>query len=201
MTTLSTTVMDPFSIELDLEEGLMHGARNRLVRRASDMRGYYVDKAALEELIVEGNDPVHYEVFEIPVPATYGHLMSCISMLHPGKVGDEYSMTKGHYHRIVGTAEIYLCLRGAGYMLMKTAAGQCKAEPMRRGKMVYVPPSWRTGPLTRAGNRWSVSASIRLRQGTTTATLPRRGFPEEFLNAKASVLLSEQKGLSHFMPH
>jgi hypothetical protein len=59
MTTLSTTVMDPFSIELDLEEGLMHGAGNRLVRCASDMRGYYVDKAALEELIVERNDPVH----------------------------------------------------------------------------------------------------------------------------------------------
>ena len=27
-------------------------------------------------------------------------------------------------------------------MLMKTSEGQCKAEPMSRGKMVYVPPCW-----------------------------------------------------------
>jgi len=142
MTTLSTLVMDPFSIKLDLEEGVMHDAKNHLVRCASDMRGYYVDKAALEELIAEGNDPVHYEVFETPVPQAYGHLMYCVSRLHPGKVGDEFFMTKGHYHSIVGTAEVYLCLRGEGYMLMKTSEGRCKSEPMSRGKMVYVPPCW-----------------------------------------------------------
>jgi glucose-6-phosphate isomerase len=57
-------------------------------------------------------------------------------------VGNEYFMTKGHYHTILHTAEIYLCIRGEGYMLMKTGEGQCIAEPMRRGRMVYVPPYW-----------------------------------------------------------
>jgi len=40
------------------------------------------------------------------------------------------------------TAEIYLCLRGEGFLLMKTADGKCLAEPMTRGRMVYVPPFW-----------------------------------------------------------
>ena len=142
MTNPPTIVMDPLSIELDLQEGLMPGARIRMVRCASDMRGYYLDNAALEKLIVEGNNPVHYEVFENPVPHVPGHLMYCISMLYPGKVGDEYFMTKGHYHRILDTAEIYLRLRGEGYLLMKTSKGQCKVEPLRRGMMVYVPPCW-----------------------------------------------------------
>ena len=37
---------------------------------------------------------------------------------------------------------MYLCLRGQGYMMMKTAAGQWAAESMRRHRMVYVPPNW-----------------------------------------------------------
>jgi glucose-6-phosphate isomerase len=51
-------------------------------------------------------------------------------------------MTKGHYHTIAETAEIYLCLAGEGFMLMKTADGKCNAQAMSRGKMVYVPPYW-----------------------------------------------------------
>jgi glucose-6-phosphate isomerase len=80
------------------------------------MRGYYADEAALERLIARG-DPVHYEVFEVPVPEARGHLMYCISRLRPGSVGGECFMTKGHYHRVAKTAEIYLGLRGRGLLL------------------------------------------------------------------------------------
>jgi len=131
----------PFGVDLDLDTGVMANARNHSVRRASDMRGYYADPAALETLIRQG-DPIHYEVFELPVPEESGHLMYCISRLQPGTVGAEYFMTKGHYHQSAGTAEIYLGLRGQGYLLMKTAGGQCHAEPLARGHMAYVPPFW-----------------------------------------------------------
>jgi glucose-6-phosphate isomerase len=154
---MSTTPPDfvvPFGINLDLENGWMVDAKHHLVRRASDMHGYYRDEPALEKLIREQQDPVHYEVFEVPVPNTYGHLMYCISSLNPGRVGHEFFMTKGHYHQVENTAEIYLCLRGEGFMLMKTAQGKCHAEKMTRGRMVYVPPRWAhrsintgTGPL------------------------------------------------------
>jgi glucose-6-phosphate isomerase len=69
-------------------------------------------------------------------------LLLCISKLQPGVVGQEYFMTKGHYHAQSGTAEVYLCLCGRGYLLMKTAQGQCVAEPLARGRLVYVPPHW-----------------------------------------------------------
>jgi len=131
-------IMTPFGIEIDLETGAMPEATNHIKRRASDMRGYYQDAAALERK----GDPLHYEVFEHPVPEAPGHLMYCISKLYPGTVGQECFMTKGHYHTISETAEIYLCLRGEGQMVMKTAAGRFDATPMRRGMMVYVPPHW-----------------------------------------------------------
>ena len=51
-------------------------------------------------------------------------------------------MTKGHYHQIAQTAEIYLGLRGTGFLLLKTPEGRVAAEPLARGRMVYVPPGW-----------------------------------------------------------
>jgi len=134
-------LMQPFAALIDLSEGAMLDSTRRTERRASSMRGHYADAKALELLIAEG-DPLHYEVFEKPVPEEYGHDMYCISKLQPGLVGDEYFMTKGHYHSVIQTAEIYLCLRGQGYMVMKTKDGRFAAERMERGRMVYVPPFW-----------------------------------------------------------
>ena len=115
-----TTFINPFGVDLDLEQGLMNRAKNHVIRRASDMRGYYADEGALNRLVANQKNPVHYEVFEVPVPEEHGHLMYCISTLQPGRVGDEWFMTKGHYHSVPDTAEIYLSLRGEGYMMMKT---------------------------------------------------------------------------------
>ncbi len=139
---MQTEFMNPFGLEIDLVTGDMPQATNHIERLASDMRGYYADGGALNKLITENDDPLHYEVFEAPVPKEAGQLMYCISKLQPGRVGDEFFMTKGHYHTVAETAEIYLCLRGDGYMLMKTPDGNCTAEQMIRGRMVYVPPYW-----------------------------------------------------------
>jgi glucose-6-phosphate isomerase, archaeal len=136
-----TTLIEPFVIDVDIDNATMPEATNLIVRRASDMRGHYADEAALEALIA-GGDPVHYEVQEKPVPSEYGHLMYCVSILHPGRVGNEFFMTKGHYHTVLETGETYLGLKGEGYMLMKTPDGESRALPISRGKMVYVPPYW-----------------------------------------------------------
>lgn len=134
-------LMTPWGVDIDLVEGEMKQPDRVLVRTAADMTGYYRDEAALQRLVAD-HDPVHYEVFEKNIPEEYGHLLLCISKLYPGRVGEECWMTKGHFHTVSGTAETYLCLRGQGYMLMKTSDGRCVAEPMRRNRMVYVPPFW-----------------------------------------------------------
>lgn len=140
-------LLQPFGVTVDLIEGVMEQPDRHVVRNASVMRGYYADAAALERLIAERHDPLHYETFEMDVPEERGQLCFCISKLQPGRVGDEFFMTKGHYHTVAETAEVYLCLRGQGYMLMKSppdARGQsrCVAEPMLRNRLVYVPPYW-----------------------------------------------------------
>jgi len=142
MTTItSEELMMPFGVDIDLIHGTMSNPDNHLIRRASDIKGYYADAAALGRLI-DGGNPVHYEVFEKHIPEVYGQLLFCISKLQPGQVGEECFMTKGHYHTVVQTAEVYLCIAGEGMIAMKSAAGRWEAQRMRRNRMVYVPPYW-----------------------------------------------------------
>lgn len=142
MTSNETQYFLPFNVDIDLENGAMMAPDRRAVTRASAMRGYYKNEAALEKLIAEGEDPTLYEVFEKNVPQAAGHVLFCISKLLPGRVGDEFFMTKGHYHEVLETAEIYLCLTGEGFMMMKTPTGEVRIEEFKRGRMVYVPPCW-----------------------------------------------------------
>jgi glucose-6-phosphate isomerase, archaeal len=91
-------LMQPFGVTIDLVEAVMENPARHAARRASVMRGYYADQAALERLIVEHNDPLHYETFEMDVPEEPGQLVFGLSRLRPGLVGNECFMTKGHYH-------------------------------------------------------------------------------------------------------
>jgi glucose-6-phosphate isomerase, archaeal len=172
--------MQPFSSDIDLVEGTMKDWTNHVVRNASAMRGHYRDAAALERLIANG-DPVHYEVFERPVPEVYGHLMYCISTLQPGLVGQEYFMTKGHYHAVIETGEIYFCLRGTGLMLMKTKDGQFAEQLMERGKLVYVPPYWAHRSVN-TGSEPLVSLCIyNAEAGHNYGDIETEGFPKRVM--------------------
>ena len=185
----STTLIQPFGVEIDLQEGVMKNATSHVARQTSDMRGYYADEAALEQLISEQDDPLHYEVFEIPVPHENGHLMYCISKLQPGLVGAEYFMTKGHYHTVVETAEIYLCLRGEGLMMTKTSDGQCGWEEFRPGRMVYVPPYWGHRSIN-TGNEPLISFCVYpANAGHNYGDIQSEGFPRRAFNREGKTVV------------
>lgn len=133
-------IMLPLSFELT-KDNIILNPKNHIVRKISSMKGHYKDEKAFNELVSKG-DLMHYEIFENSMPEEYGHLISGISKLYPGKVGNEYFMTKGHYHTIENTSEIYLCLDGEGYMLMKTRDGNVNCQKMIKNTIVYVPPFW-----------------------------------------------------------
>jgi len=129
-----------FTVDFDLKTGLSETAKSSK-RTVSSMRGMYADDAATEELIANG-DPLVYEFYELGAPETPGDLAFGSSIVYPGKVGDEYFMTKGHFHTILETAETYYCLQGHGYMLLENPEGDWSAQEMTPGKTVYVPPRY-----------------------------------------------------------
>ena len=105
------------------------------------MQGQYLDSAAYEAMAGDG-DTLLYEVYELARPHEAGEVLHGISIVHPGKVGDEYYMTKGHFHTILETAEIYVCLSGQGVMVMETPEGDWAVEDLAPGRVLYVPPRW-----------------------------------------------------------
>jgi glucose-6-phosphate isomerase len=133
--------MKPFATMLSFAERTITPYSQRIERRLSDMRGMYQDAAATEAVLARG-DPLIYEVYAVDVPEKAGQLLHSLTVLQPGRVGDEYYMTKGHFHVVMDTAEVYLGLEGEGYLLMQTEDGDIQALKMQRGTIAYVPPDW-----------------------------------------------------------
>jgi glucose-6-phosphate isomerase len=132
----------PFSFEIiHAEEILPSKFDNHIIRKLSDLNGQFVDQQAYQAML-EKENTILYEVYEISRPEVPGELLHGVSIVHPGKVGSEFFMTKGHFHAALESAEIYYCLKGEGFMLMETPEGQWAAEPMHPKTVLYVPPRW-----------------------------------------------------------
>ncbi|MGQ9629739.1 MAG: glucose-6-phosphate isomerase family protein [bacterium] len=133
--------IEPFGLGIDMDTGELLECDKKVLRYLSETKDIYADYREAEK-ILECGDVLTYEVHIVDIPESDGHLGFCLSITHAGRVGREYFMTKGHYHSKEGTAEIYICLRGRGYMLMETRDGRTAEVPMSRGRVVYVPPYW-----------------------------------------------------------
>lgn len=132
---------NPFSRLIQPETCIPDEYDNHIVRHLSAMCGQFVDVDAYETAL-EKEDHVLYEVYELTRPEIDGELLSGTSIVHPGKIGAEYNMTKGHFHTVLETAEIYYCLQGEGKMVMETPEGDWAVEDLTPGRVLYVPPRW-----------------------------------------------------------
>lgn len=131
----------PYTFQLEPPDFIPSTYDNHIQRRLSAMRGQYADEAALARML-EQEDTLLYDVYELRRPEIAGEILHGISIVHPGKVGDEYFMTKGHFHSVLETAEIYYCLKGQGVMVMETPEGEWAVEALYPGRVLYVLPRW-----------------------------------------------------------
>ena len=137
-----TSLMEPFAATLDLQTGVIAPTTGVVERRLRDMRQMYADAAAVDRILAEEGDRLIYEVYPVALPEAAGHVLYSTTIIHPGRVGDEYHMTKGHFHTRRATAEVYLGLSGEGYLVLQSDAGAVRGVPMRAGTVAYVPPNW-----------------------------------------------------------
>lgn len=124
-------------IDFDMQSGLSQ-SRKPLQRHLSKMKGMFANEAAYKDQL-QKEDVLVYEFFDMGVPNSEKEVAYGTSITYPGKIGDEYFMTKGHFHTVLDTAEVYYCLRGHGYMLMENPEGDWEAQELTPGKALYVP--------------------------------------------------------------
>lgn len=127
-----------FTIDFNLLNGMSSKAATSK-RYLSKIKGMFADEEAAEKLIEREGDRLVYEFHEMGVPEHPGDLAYGISIVYPGKVGNEYHMTKGHFHTILDTGEVYYCLSGHGYMMLESPEGDWSCLELLPGKMVYCP--------------------------------------------------------------
>ncbi|MEM8783784.1 MAG: glucose-6-phosphate isomerase family protein [Planctomycetota bacterium] len=111
---------------------------NRLVRRVGDLSGAYADEAAWRALDAE---TIAYTA-DLYLPVEEGRpggLYFGNTRLEPGLVGDEYAMTKGHFHAKRDAAEYYWCVAGQGALILMDEDRRCRAEAMSPGSLHYIP--------------------------------------------------------------
>ena len=131
----------PFTFRVDALKGKISDPDTHIIRKLSSMKGQYLDEKAFDEML-GSDDCILYEVYERLVPEIEGELLQGMSIVHPGKIGKEYFMTKGHFHSILDTAEFYYCVKGHGYMMMENPEGEWSAEELKPYTALYVPGRW-----------------------------------------------------------
>lgn len=131
----------PFKFSLIFPDAIPSQVDNHIQRHLSAMKGQFLDDQAFEAMLAD-QDQLIYEVYEIRRPEVAGELLLGVSVVHPGRVGREFFMTKGHFHTILETAEVYYVLKGEGFMVMETPEGECVVESLSPGQVLYIPPRW-----------------------------------------------------------
>jgi glucose-6-phosphate isomerase len=134
--------IEPFASRIDLGAGTLEPAAAIIQRKLSDMRSAYADEAAVEQILAAEGDRLIYEVRAAGIDEVEGHIPHSTTVIQPGRVGDEFHMTKGHFHVKRDRAEIYLCLAGQGQLILQAEDGTVRTVAMERGTVAYVPPNW-----------------------------------------------------------
>ncbi|QSH41512.1 glucose-6-phosphate isomerase family protein [Lentisphaerota bacterium ZTH] len=124
--------------KLNLNDGCIEGAAVK-IRKLSELQECFADETAYAAALAEG-DKVVYSVSSIEPGDNGGDLHFGLGMIMPGRIGDEYYLTKGHFHEKREAAEIYIGLKGKGAMLLEDElSGDSRTVEIKENTVIYVP--------------------------------------------------------------
>ena len=124
---------------IDWSTGSLVGLNVReSVKTLGQMQGLFQSQNDFERMDL--NTIIYRVRWHTPVPdGTEGGLFWGTTVIEPGRVGDEYFMTHGHFHVKRDRAEYYGCIEGKGMLIMMDTARHTWAEWMAPGSLHYVP--------------------------------------------------------------
>jgi glucose-6-phosphate isomerase len=110
----------------------------RSTKHLSQIRNLFFDQESAAALDPE---TIIYRIeYWLPVEeGTPGGLFWGTTVIEPGKVGDEFFMTHGHFHANRDRAEFYATVRGQGALILMDESGQTRLEAMLPGSLHYIP--------------------------------------------------------------
>jgi len=132
--------MFPEGVTIDPATGNVTPSTGEYIKRLSEFRGVYRDGKALDDKIASEGDAVTYKVVEYRAEGS--DIFFGTTTMMPGRVGDEYFMTRGHYHARADRGEIYYTQSGHGLLLLQSRDGKTREVEMKPGVCAFIPPNW-----------------------------------------------------------
>jgi glucose-6-phosphate isomerase len=181
----------PISVIYDLQEGSFSPCEKRVERFLSELGPLFHDGDTVGKLM-NGGDPLIYEIFYQSYPASKSDWGIGVSRIRPGKIGDEYYMTKGHFHERDDQPEVYFCTKGTGYLLLETVEGDFRAEEFGAGTVTHIPGHWAHRVVNVGDEPMSYIGIYSLSAGHTYARVLKQGFAK---------IVVERNGQPEIMPN
>ncbi len=132
----------PSSHVVCAKDGKLGNSSRTYQKKLGDLTGLYEDTAAFDAAVSTDGERIVYEVQDKHPDQRAGDLIFGVTLMQPGRIGDEYFMTRGHIHAKGNRPEIYYGESGEGLMLMESPEGETRIIEIRPRVICYVPPFW-----------------------------------------------------------
>ncbi|MCD4513686.1 glucose-6-phosphate isomerase [Brucella pseudogrignonensis] len=133
---------EPVVSVVNPKSGGMSGNTGRYEKRLNDLVGLYGDEQAFELLRETHGNTVVYDVEDFKPGSHSGDLIYGVTRMNPGRVGNEFFLTRGHIHAKADRPEIYYGQSGHGLMQLESPAGETRIVEISAQTICYVPPFW-----------------------------------------------------------
>jgi glucose-6-phosphate isomerase, archaeal len=183
----------PVSVQVNIQDGSFTPCMEIELRKVSDLSRMFSDQSAVEEIIKTG-DRLVYQIRYYPFITHNSDMALGTTMIIPGKVGNEYHMTKGHFHEANNQPEIYHCVQGEGFLQMMTTAGEYVSVPWKPDTITHIPPQFAHRVVNVGSVPLVFIASFHVAAGHVYDLITNKGFkkiiierdgkPVEILNPK-----------------
>jgi glucose-6-phosphate isomerase, archaeal len=167
----------PMRLQLDLATGELAPFADTYERHLSQLAGLFSDQQALQQILQEG-DPLLYDVRTRPFVTSLSDFTFAVTRVYPGKVGQEYYMTKGHHHQLLDQPEIYFCLQGQGCLLLESGEGDFQVHWWTPGTLSHIPPGYAHRTVNTCDAPLVFASFYHLSAGHDYDSIARRGFAQ-----------------------
>jgi len=127
----------PLGVAIDSTTGEVNPSTGRYEKRLGELGQIYRDAAAFA---AADGETLAYEVIEYRAEGS--DIIFGTTIMQPGKVGDEYFMTRGHFHVRRDRGEVYYTQSGEGLLLLESRSGDVRTVEMKPGICAFIPPDW-----------------------------------------------------------
>jgi glucose-6-phosphate isomerase len=132
---------EPVICPVSVSGGSLGNASGQYAKRLSELSGLYADEAAFAAALETGDQTV-YDVTDFRPSSRNGDMIFGVTRMSPGRIGNEFFLTRGHIHARADRPEIYYGEAGNGVMLLESPEGEIRALPIGPRDICYVPPFW-----------------------------------------------------------